>query len=75
VDHLPPDFADTLARVLAPGDDAAVAHVIDAATLLDDDGLQIFLERFAARVRASPAPVRSEELQRFLRAAKGERGL
>ena len=75
MDQLPPDFAETLARVLEPGDEAAAAEVIKAATRLDDDGLQMFLERFAVRVRSSSAPVRREELQRFLRAARGERGL
>jgi hypothetical protein len=66
MDQLPPDFAQTLARVVEPGHEAAVAEVIEAATRLDDDGLRIFLERFAARVRSSPAPVRREELLRFL---------
>jgi hypothetical protein len=69
MDHLPPDFAETLARVVEPGHQAAVAEVIEAATRLDDDGLRRFLERFAARVRTSPAPVRREELLQFLRAS------
>jgi hypothetical protein len=68
--QLPPDFAESLARVLAPGHQAAVAEVIEAAALLDDDGLRIFLERFAARVRSSTAPVKREEVEQFLRAAK-----
>jgi hypothetical protein len=75
MDQLPPDFAESLARVLEPGDESAAAEVIQAASLLDDDGLRIFLERFAARVRSSPAPVRREELMRFLRIAKSEGGL
>jgi hypothetical protein len=66
---LPADFADTLARVLEPGHGEAVAGVIEAATLLDDHGLRRFLELFAARVRASPAPIRYEELRGFLRLA------
>jgi hypothetical protein len=66
MDQLPPDFAETLARVVEPGHEAAVAEVIKAATLLDDDGLRKFLELFAARVRTTPAPVRREELLRFL---------
>lgn len=69
---LPNDFARTLARVLEPGHEGAVAGVIEAATLLDDDGLQRFLQLFASRIRASGAPVRYEELRRFLRlAARG----
>ena len=75
MDQLPPDFAESLARVLEPGDESAAAEVIQAASLLDDDGLRIFLERFAARVRSSPAPVRREELLRFLGVAKSEGGL
>jgi hypothetical protein len=70
MDQLPPDFAETLARVVEPGHEAAVAEVIEAATRLDDDGLRTFLEKFAARVRDSPAPVRREELRQFLRASK-----
>jgi len=66
---LPADFADTLAQVLEPGHGEAVAGVIEAATRLDDDGLRRFLELFAARVRASAAPIRYEELRGFLRVA------
>jgi hypothetical protein len=69
MDQLPPDFAETLARVLEPGHQAAVAEVIEAATRLDDDGLRSFLDRFAARIRTSPAPVRREELLQLLRAS------
>jgi uncharacterized protein with von Willebrand factor type A (vWA) domain len=69
MDQLPPDFAEKLARVVEPGHEAAVAEVIEAATRLDDDGLRMFLERFAARVRSSPKPVRREELLEFLRAS------
>jgi hypothetical protein len=66
---LPEDFADTLAKVLAPGHEEAAAGVIEAATQLDDDGLRRFLELFAARIRASGAPVRYEEVHGFLRVA------
>ena len=66
---LPDDFAETLARVLEPGNREAAAGVIEAATLLDDDGLRRFLELFAARIRASGAPVSHEELNGFLRVA------
>ena len=64
---LPPDFAESLARVVEPGHDGEVAGIIEAATRLDDNGLRIFLEKFASRVRSSPAPIRSDELQSFLR--------
>jgi hypothetical protein len=63
---LPEDFADTLAQVLEPADREAAAGLIEAATLLDDASLQTFLELFAARIRASGAPVRYEELHGFL---------
>jgi hypothetical protein len=66
---LPDDFADTLTRVLEPGHREAAAGVIEAATRLDDRGLRRFLELFAARVRASGAPIRYEELHSFLRRA------
>jgi hypothetical protein len=66
---LPEDFADTLSRVLEPGHREAAAGVIEAATLLDDASLRRFLELFAARIRASGAPVRYEELHGFLRVA------
>jgi len=70
MEHLPPDFAETLGRVVEPGHQAAVAGVIEAATRLDDDDLRNFLERFAARIRASGAPVTREELQQLLQASK-----
>jgi len=65
--QLPPDFAKALARVIKPGQDAAVAKVIEAATLMDDAALRAFLEKFATRVRASPKPVTSQELLQLLR--------
>jgi hypothetical protein len=72
--ELPDDFADTLARVLEPGHREAAAEIIDGATMLDDEGLRRFLQLFAARVRASDAPVTAGELRRFLhRAARAER--
>jgi hypothetical protein len=70
MNQLPADFAETLARVVEPGHHAAVAEVIEAATLLDDDDLRMFLEKFAARIRSSPEPVRREELLQFLRESK-----
>jgi hypothetical protein len=69
MDQLPPDFAKALARVIEPGQDAAVAQVIEAATLLDDAALRTFLEKFATRIRASPKPVTSRELLQLLRDA------
>jgi hypothetical protein len=69
--QLPPDFAESLARVVDPRQHAAVAEVIEAATRLDDERLGLFLERFAARIRSSPEPVTHEELLEFLRVGGG----
>ena len=66
---LPADFADTLAQVLEPGHQQAAAGVIEAAARLDDASLRRFLELFAARIRASGAPVKYEELHGLLRVA------
>ena len=66
---LPADFAESLARLVDPRDRSAVAGVIEAATRLDDEGLRVFLDRFAARVRASAAPITHDELRQFLPAA------
>ena len=67
--ELPDDFADSLSRVLIPDHQAAAAEIIEAATMLDDVGLRRFLELFAARVRASAAPISADELRRFLQQA------
>ena len=67
--ELPDDFADSLARVLDPRQREAVAEIIEAATMLDDVGLRRFLQLFAARVRASDAPIRADELRRFVQEA------
>lgn len=66
MDPLPPDFAETLARVLEPGHEEQIAQIMEAATQLDDEGLRLFLVKFAARVRRSSAPVKPHELRRFL---------
>ena len=67
--ELPDDFADSLSRVLDPRQREAAAEIIEAATMLDDTGLRRFLQLFAARVRASDAPVRADELRKFLQQA------
>jgi hypothetical protein len=67
--ELPDDFADSLSRVLGPDQHKAAAEIIEAATMLDDIGLRQFLQLFAARVRASDAPISAEELRRFLQRA------
>ena len=67
--ELPDDFADSLSRVVDPRQQEAAAEIIEAATMLDDVGLRRFLQLFAARVRASAAPVTADELNRFLQEA------
>ena len=69
VRELPDDFAESLSKVLEPTHHEAAAEIIEAATMLDDVGLRRFLQLFAARVRASEAPIRSEELRKFLQQA------
>ena len=67
--ELPDDFADSLNRVLDPRQREAAAEIIEAATMLDDIGLRRFLQLFAARVRASDAPIKADELRKFLQQA------
>ena len=67
--ELPDDFADSLNRVLDPSQREAAAEIIEAATMLDDVGLRRFLQLFAARVRASDAPITAGELRRYLQQA------
>lgn len=67
--ELPADFADTLARVIDPHHQEAAAEIIEAATMLDDVGLRRFLQLFSARVRASDAPIRTDELRKYLQQA------
>jgi hypothetical protein len=67
--ELPDDFADSLTRVLDPRQREAAAEIIEAATMLDDIGLRRFLQLFAARVRASDAPIRADELRKFVQQA------
>ena len=70
MDHLPDDFAESLAQVFEPGQEKRIAEIIEAATHLDDEALRIFLERVAARVRESATPIQPEELVQFLRASE-----
>jgi len=67
--ELPDDFADSLSRLVDPRQQEAAAEIIEAATMLDDVGLRRFLQLFAARVRASAAPISADELRRFLQQA------
>jgi hypothetical protein len=73
MNHLPPDFAEQLARVIEPSQHEAAARIIQAAAALDDEGLRTFLDLFADRVRRSAAPVTNAELQDFLSASRNSR--
>jgi len=66
---LPDDFGDSLSRVLDPRQREVAAEIIEAATMLDDIGLRRFLRLFAERVRASDAPIRADELRKFVQQA------
>ena len=68
--HLPPDFAEDLAQVLEPADRGEAAGIIKDASALDDEGLRVFLELFAERVRESAVPITHAELKGFLVASK-----
>jgi hypothetical protein len=73
MEHLPPDFAEDLAKVLEPAHRGEAAAIIAAASSLDDEDLRTFLELFAQRVRASAAFITHRELQGFLEASKESR--
>ena len=68
--HLPPNFAEDLAQVLEPAHRGEAAGIIKAATALEDEGLRMFLELFAERVRKSAVPITHVQLKGFLEASK-----
>jgi hypothetical protein len=75
VSPIPPDFAEMLAQVLKPGEEAAAARVLtEAFGDLDDDQLAAFLEAFAARVRDHSAPVSANELRGLLESCRPASG-
>lgn len=63
---LPPEFAEMLARVLAPGQAEAAAQVIRDALALSDFGLAVFLESVAGRLEQGGGPVTAAELRALL---------
>ena len=73
MNHLPSNFAEDLAQVLEPSHREAAASIIEQATALDDEGLRMFLDLFAQRVRESRTPITHDELQKFLTASKHPR--
>jgi len=67
--QLPEDFAELLLSALDQADEAEAAALILRAASLPEPELAAFLEEFADRVRASPAPVRAAELRAWLDAS------
>jgi hypothetical protein len=63
---LPPDFADKLSRLIAPGEEDEVALVLARAAELDYERLAAFLQRFADRVRRSDAALTAADLWALL---------
>lgn len=63
---LPDDFGELLLRVLDPADAEESAGLILRAAGLSEPELAAFLDAFAERVQASPAPVRAAEIRAWL---------
>jgi hypothetical protein len=63
---LPDDFGELLLSALDPEDAEDAASLMFQAAALPDTALSAFLDRFAERVRSSPAPVRAAELRTWL---------
>ena len=69
VERLPVELDLMLSRCVAPGEEGAVAAVLEEAMRAGDLRLARFLDAVAARVERLPAPIRAEELRALLRAA------
>lgn len=66
MEPLPEAFASLVLRVLDPADAEEAAALIAEAAALPEPELRVFLDLFAARVQASPAPVRASEIRAWL---------
>jgi hypothetical protein len=60
---IPDEFAEMLGALLEPGQEDAVAEVLEAALELDDEQLGAFLAAAAELVRTSRRPLRADELR------------
>jgi len=67
VAHLSPDFGRLLSAWIAPGEEEAVAKIIEQATLAGDDHLAEFLDSLAARIERHPARLRAAEVRALLK--------
>ena len=60
---IPPEFAEMLGALLEPGQEDAVAEVLEQALELDDAELAAFMSAAAELVRTSRRPLRADELR------------
>jgi hypothetical protein len=59
---IPDEFAEMLGALLEPGQEDAVAGILEQALELDDERLGAFLAAAAELVRTSRRPLRADEL-------------
>ena len=60
---IPDEFAEMLGVLLEPGQEDAVAEVLETAMELEDDQLGAFMSAAAELVRTSRRPLRADELR------------
>jgi len=60
---IPDEFAEMLGALLEPGQEDAVAEVLEEALELDDEQLGVFMSAAAELVRSSRRPLRADELR------------
>jgi hypothetical protein len=60
---IPDEFAEMLGALLEPGQEEAVAEVLEAALELEDEQLGEFMSAAAELVRTSRRPLRADELR------------
>jgi hypothetical protein len=60
---IPDEFAEMLGALLEPGQEEAVAEVLEQALELDDEQLAAFMSAAAELVRSSRRPLRADELR------------
>jgi len=60
---IPDEFAEMLGALLEPGQEDAVAEVLEEALELDDEQLGVFMSAAAELVRSSWRPLRADELR------------
>jgi hypothetical protein len=63
---IPDEFADLFAALLKPGDEEAVAAVLERALSLPDEQLAQFMAAAASLIRTSRRPLSAEELSELV---------